>query len=327
MRWEAAPLRQRVAGTALRAAAATVRRLPSALVYALADVASLAVVLYALVHERRVGRRGRGLLRNQRIVFRGRLTRSASWALLFAWARHMVLLAVDFCRMPRIDAANRARHVDFRALAELRKLHAEGRGVICVSGHIGVWELLGHATRLEGLPVSIVARRIPQSPLHDLVDSIRRLAGQEVIEQRGALRQLKRALDRGRLIGLLADEDAPEKPIYVPFLGTLDASSPAAAFLQRVSGAPIVVLGCHRVGRERFRIDVWRVIPSAGTRDADADPTHVTAAIAEALSRTILARPEQWLWGSRRYLTRPAGEQPGRDGLPPRAANADPRGR
>ena len=38
MRWEAAPLRQRLAGTALRAAATTVRRLPSALVYALADL-------------------------------------------------------------------------------------------------------------------------------------------------------------------------------------------------------------------------------------------------------------------------------------------------
>ncbi len=324
MRGEAAPLRQRLAGTALRAAAASVRRLPSTLAYALADLASLAVVLYALGHERRVGPQGRGLFRNQRIVFRERLTRSASWALLFAWARHLARLAVDFCRMPRIDAANLARHVDFRALAELRKLHAEGRGVICVSGHIGVWELLGHAARLEGLPVSIVARRMPQPPLHDLVDFIRRHAGQEVIEQRGALWHLKKALDRGRVIGLLADEDTPEKPIFVPFLGTLAASSRAAALLQRVSGAPIAVVGCHRVGRDRFRIDVWRVIPYAGTRDTDPDPTHVTAAIAEALSRAILARPEQWLWGSRRYLTRPAGEQPGPDGLPPRVPKADP---
>ena len=84
MRGGAAPLRQRLAGTALRAAAATVRRLPAALVYALADLASMGVVLYALVHERRVGPRGRGIFRNQRIVFRKRLTRSASWALLFA---------------------------------------------------------------------------------------------------------------------------------------------------------------------------------------------------------------------------------------------------
>jgi KDO2-lipid IV(A) lauroyltransferase len=231
----------------------------------------------------------------------------------------MLLLAVDFCRMPRIDAANLARHVDFRALAELRKLHAEGRGVICVSGHIGVWELLGHAACLAGVPVSIVARRIPRPPLHDLVDSIRRHAGQEMITQRGALWQLKKALGRGRVIGLLADEDTPAKPIFVPFLGTLAASNPAAAFLQRVSGAPIAVVGCQRVGRERFRIDVWRVIPYAGTPDADADATPVTAAIAEALSRAILARPEQWLWGSRRYLTRPSGERPGPDGLPPRA--------
>ena len=323
MRGEAAPLRQRLAGTALRAAATTVRRLPSALVYALADLASLAVVLYALVHERRVGPQGRGLFRNQRIVFRDRLTRSTSRALLIAWARHMARLAVDFCRMPRIDAANLSRHVDFRALPELRKLHAEGRGVICVSGHFGVWELLGHAARLEGLPVSIVARRMAQPPLQEFVDSIRRRAGQARVEQRGALWQLKKALDRGDVIGLLADEDTPVKPIFVPFLGTLAASSPAAAFLQRVSGAPIAVVGCHRVGRERFRIDVWRVISCAEARAAEADPAGVTASISEALSRAILARPEQWLWGSRRYLTRPAGEQAGPDRLPPRAPKLD----
>lgn len=327
MRWEAAPLRQRLARSVLRATAATLRRLPSVLVYTLADLASPAVVLYALAHERRVGPQGRGLFRNQRIVFRGRLTPSVSWALLFGWARHMTLLAVDFCRMPRIDAANLPRHVDFRALAELRKLHAEGRGVICVSGHIGVWELLGHAAGFAGLPVSIVARRIAQPPAHDLVDSIRRVAGQEVIAQRGALWRSKKALDRGQLIGLLADEDTPAKPIFVPFLGTLAASSPAAAFLQRVSGAPIAVVGCHRVGRERFRIDVWRVIPYAGTRDAEPDPRFVTAAIADALSRAVLAHPEQWLWGSRRYLTRPAGERPDPDGLPPRLPESDSRAR
>ena len=38
------------------------------------------------------------------------------------------------------------------------------------------------------------------------------------------------------------------------------------------------------------------------------------------LSRAILAYPEQWFWGSRRFLTRPPGEAPGPDGLPPRAS-------
>lgn len=44
------------------------------------------------------------------------------------------------------------------------------------------------------------------------------------------------------------------------------------------------------------------------------------AAVSEALSRAVPARPEQRSWGSRRCLTRPPGERSGSDGLPPRAA-------
>ncbi len=46
----------------------------------------------------------------------------------------------------------------------------------------------------------------------------------------------------------------------------------------------------------------------------------LSIAINEALSSAILSRPEQWLWGSRRFFTRPPGEVPGPDGLPPPAA-------
>ena len=106
----------------------------------------------------------------------------------------------------------------------------------------------------------------------------------------------------------------------MPFLGTLAATTPSVAFLQRVTGAPIVVASVHRIGRERWRCHVWRVIRFDPTRDAEgARARGHGRAVSEALSRAILAYPEQWFWGSRRFLTRPPGEQPGPDGLPPRA--------
>jgi KDO2-lipid IV(A) lauroyltransferase len=313
------PLHQRAVGLALRAVTSAFRRMPRWLAYAIADLASLPLVMATLLHERRVAPLGRGLFRNQRIVFRERLTRREAWRLLFAWARHMTYLFVDFCRMPRLRPHDFESRVDAQAFLELIPLAEEGRGLICVSGHLGVWELCPYLPSLRGFPMTVVARPTGSQPVDEVLTAIRRSGGTNVVGKRGILLPLKRALARGEMVGLLSDEDARERPLFVPFLGTLAATTPSVAFLQRVTGAPIVVASVHRIGRERWRCHVWRVIRFDPTRDPKQREREVTAEVSDALSRAILAYPEQWFWGSRRFLSRPPGEAPGADGLPPRA--------
>lgn len=310
----------RAAGLALRMLTGAFRRMPELLAYAIADAASLPLVAATLLHERRVAPLGRGLFRNQRIVFRGELSRRRSWRLVFAWARHMSHLVVDFCRMPRLQPDGFERNVDVQAFRELVPLIKEGRGLICVSGHLGVWELCPYLAPLIDVPITVVVRPTRIAPVDSLLTAIRSASGARVLSKWGILFPLKRALERGAVVGLLADEDARERPIFVPFLGTLAATTPSVAFLQRVTGAPIAVVSVHRVARGRWRCHTWRVIRPEELADDERGEREVTAAVSEALSRAILAYPEQWFWGSRRFLTRPPGETPGPDGLPPRTA-------
>jgi KDO2-lipid IV(A) lauroyltransferase len=294
--------------------------MPEFLAYAIADAASLALVAATLWHERRVAPLGRGLFRNQRIVFREDLTRRRGWRLLFGWARHLCHLVVDFCRMPRLTPENFERSVESRAFRELIPLVEEGRGVICVSGHLGVFELCPYLPSLVGFPITVVVRPTGLAPVDAVLTEIRSASGTRVLTKWGILLPLKRVLERGEMVGLLADEDASGRAIFAPFLGTLAATTPSAAFLQRVTGAPIAVASVHRVARGRWRCHVWSVIRAKPDLEAERAEREVTFAVNEALSRAILAYPEQWFWGSRRFATRPAGEQPGPDGLPPRAA-------
>jgi KDO2-lipid IV(A) lauroyltransferase len=315
-----APWRHRAVGLALGLLMGALRRMPGLLAYGLADAASFPLVAATLLHERRVAPLGRGLFRNQRIVFREGLTKRESRRLLFAWARHMCHLVVDFCRMPRLRAEDFERSVDATSFRELIPLVQEGRGLICVSGHVGVFELCPYLPSLAGFPITVVVRPTGIAAIDALLTKIRSAGGTRVLTKWGILLPLKRALEGGEMVGLLADEDARERPIFAPFLGTLAATTPSAAFLQRVTGAPIVVASVNRVARGRWRCHVWRVIRSLPGADRERAEREVTAAVNEALSRAILAYPEQWFWGSRRFLTRPAGERPGPDGLPPRAA-------
>ncbi len=314
-----APLRARAVGRALELVARALERMPARLAYALADGAWPGLAAVFLAHELRAARRGRGARRNLRIAYRDSLRPSDTRRLLARHARHLAHLGVDLCRMPRLDAARVARHVDLAVLATLRELLAEGRGLICVSGHLGAWELLAHAASVSGLPATVIVRRVEPAAVDALLARIRASGGLQTVPQRGALWALRRALARGEIAGLLADEAGHRAPLFAPFLGTLAATSPAAAFLQRKSGAPIAVVSCERVARERHRIRLWRVIRAparAGGRQALAA---VSGEINAALGEAILARPEQWLWGSRRFAHRPPGETPGPDGLPPQA--------
>jgi KDO2-lipid IV(A) lauroyltransferase len=113
------------------------------------------------------------------------------------------------------------------------------------------------------------------------------------------------------------DENVREEPLFVPFLGTVAATGSTAARLHRLTGAPLVVVTCQRTGVGRFRYHVWKIIRHTPTEDREADLLAITREMYEGLSRAVRSYPDQWFWGSRRFLTRPPGEVPGPDGLPP----------
>jgi len=314
-----APIGRRAAERTVCLVTAAFERMPARLAYGLADALLPALVAWGVAHELRAGRAGRGARRNLRIVFRDSLGSLGAWRLLARQGRHLAHLAVDVCRMPRLDAARIGRHFDLDSLAPLRALLAEGRGLLCVSAHLGPWEILGHAASVSGLPVTVVVRGLGSRPLDRALARLRTSGGQRCLPQRGALLALRKVLARGEIAGLLLDEDERRTPLFTPFLGTLAATSPAAAFLQRVSGAPIAVVSCERTACEHFRLRVWRVVRPPATADREAALRSVTAEINHALGDAILDRPDQWLWGSRRFATRPPGETAGPDGLPPPA--------
>jgi KDO2-lipid IV(A) lauroyltransferase len=308
-------------GTASRlihAGVAGVGALPARAAYALADAASLGVLVWSSLHDRRVRRLGRGIRRNQRIVYRGDLDPRAARRLHRAWARHLARLSADVASLSALPHLELAKRFDLSAVEGLRAVLAEGRGLIAVTGHIGVWELLAQVPALTGIPLTVVARPTGHPAIDALLDGARRRGGARVVHQKGALSQLFTALEGGQVVGLLADENRAVRPIFAPFLGTMAATSPAAARLQHRAGAPIAVVSCQRTGTRRYRLAVWDLIRPAEGESTDVQ--QVCARTNDALSRAIRACPAQWLWSSRRFHTRPAGERPGADGLPPPAA-------
>lgn len=292
------------------------RLLPRWLAYGLGSLLGWFVWLAIRWRDPRRARRGRGVARNARIALGPTASPAQVAGLVRAYARHLGWTVVDLLRLDRLP-----RHLDTIDLTELDEqlapLIARGKGLLVITGHMGCWEHLGAGAALRGHPSTVLARPFPLQGVQRWLLGRRRRVGLDVRSKWGGLWGLKKALQAGRIVGMVVDEN-DRHGRFVPFCGVLAATGCSPAQLQRVSGSPIAVVTCQRLAPERWKLHVWDVLEPRPDEPRDDAEERITRAVAAGLERALRAYPEQWLWSLRRWETRPPGEAPGPDGLPPR---------
>ncbi len=299
---------------------ALVGALPTWLAYGCGTLLAVPWFLWWSLQDRR-GRRTSGYFRNCRIAFRpgSPLGPDRPPRHLWRWSKHIAWLAIDFCRMRRITAANLRTHCDLTEFPTVDAVFKEGKGLVFATGHLGVWDVAGHAAGLLGVTLTSVFRPSPLPALNRLIERLRTGSGSTVVARKNVLRTLLRLLGDQRAVGILADGGGKHSAVDAPFLGTSSRTVASPALLHLATGAPIVVVAMLRTGAMRYRLRVLDVIRDAATGDRDADMLSITARINRGLTQGIKEAPEQWFWQSRRFRHRPAGETPLLDGLPPLA--------
>jgi KDO2-lipid IV(A) lauroyltransferase len=312
-------LQARLVGGLVRALVRLLGSLPAFIAYGLADLLAVGLWLAWGLGDRR-GRQRRGYWRNRRIVYRqGGISTKPPRGHRFAVARHLMWLAVDSCRMHRITKDKVRDVIDLSEFDAMHDLWREGKGIIWATAHIGVWDVAGFVCALTGIPITSVFRPSPIPGVDDVIRDLRTGSGQEVVAKQNAVRAMRRALGRGRSIGILCDSAGRHAEHYPPFLGTPAATIATPALLGLKTGAPIVVITAQRTGRFRFCMKIWDVIRPGELVDDDREQAIQTILerINDGLSQAVTAFPEQWFWQGRRFKHRPPGETPDEAGLPP----------
>jgi KDO2-lipid IV(A) lauroyltransferase len=196
------------------------------------------------------------------------------------------------------------RRVEIDGLEHLKDAAVQGRGVLLLTAHLGNWELLAAAQSLTGLPLSVVLRPLDQPQLDRVVERLRRRTGAELISKRRALPDVLDALRRGRMVGILLDQNATRaEGIFAPFFGTPASTSRGLAVIALRTEAPVVPVFIRRLERGRHLIEVGPVLPPT-----ERDVIAFTASFNEAIEKAIRRAPEQWFWLHERWKTRPRPE-------------------
>ncbi len=224
---------------------------------------------------------------------------------------HFVQLAIEVCHTPRLlTEQSWTRHIRLNNLDEAIGILNCGRPAIMLTGHVGNWEVLGYVLALMGYPVHAIARPIDNPLVNDWLMGIREQKGLHIITKWDATDRMLAVLESGGVLGFIADQNAGDKGLFVPFFGRLASTYKSIGLLAMQLNIPIICGYAHRIGCDfSFEVGVTDIIHPGDWVDS-YDPLYtITARYSRAIEKMICLRPEQYLWMHRRWKSRPPHER------------------
>ena len=155
--------------------------------------------------------------------------------------------------------------------------------------------LLGRTTT----PITTPMETLADPALQAFMLRVRSVSGIRLVALEVAHRELRAALGRGELVGLIGDRDVLGSGVSVPFFGAPAPLPIGAALLAIESGAPIHVAVVRRLRGERYTGRLETILPPSGAHAVGpgARRARLEALLAEeaaAFERLVADAPEQW---------------------------------
>jgi KDO2-lipid IV(A) lauroyltransferase len=185
----------------------------------------------------------------------------------------------------------------------LEEAFSGGRGVVLVISHLGSWEYLSFLPYFTKRPWAVVVKNVKNPLVDEAINSMRRVMTVRPVSKDNSVRTILQELRAGHGVAILIDQWAGDEGLWTEFFGTLTSTTSIPARLAEKTGCALVPAYCLRTSPGRYEIHAEKpVVPDTslpGWEDT------VTRDLNQVLERQILAHPEQWLWGHRRWKDKP----------------------
>jgi KDO2-lipid IV(A) lauroyltransferase len=198
--------------------------------------------------------------------------------------------------------------LDRRLLVEgwenVEREREQGHRLLLLSGHTGLWELIGLATLRHGIRLYGIGRRLDEEVFAELVSRIRTTVQGYNIERGTAegRRRLRQVLKGEGALAIFIDQDTQVEGTWVPFFGHPAYTPVGAAKMALRHGMRVVPAFLER---RPGGMHVARFLPALELPD---DVTAATAAMTAAIEAQVRRVPEQWVWWHRRWRRQPDAE-------------------
>lgn len=175
------------------------------------------------------------------------------------------------------------------------------QGVIFLTAHYGSWELLSLAIGAKFGPMSIIGRKLDSVAMNAILEQNRQRFNVTLLEKRGAMRGVLKALQKGENVGLLVDQNTAEQEgILISFFGKKARHTPAAAQFSKKMNVTIIPTFITTDDYEQFNITFYDpMLPSQDNQENDIIKS--VQAQADITQFVIENKPDEWFWFHRRW--------------------------
>lgn len=238
---------------------------------------------------------------NVEIVYRDRLTEKEKTEFIRDCFLHAGQVVLDYFWFSCRVAKRIATYCEFGDETSRRWVTERFPGIFCTA-HFGNWELGGHFISEHGRHLSSVFKPIGGNAVSKMLLHFRGSSGQHVIERKGAMTGIIRALRANAVVALLLDQhtELTDGGIYLEFFGLPATFSQSVGVLSHRLKVPVLIAAMVYDGvRDRYVMRTIREITAE--QASEMTPEAITCAIRDGFEEMICRWPSQWLWMYRRW--------------------------
>ena len=249
-------------------------------------------------------------IKNLTAAFGDALSSSDRRRIARACWRHYGRITADAAAFHRLGPKDIGTRIRYTGLEALQAAHAEGKGVLLISGHFGHWELTAYMQGFLGCPLVMITKPLDNPRVEAMLAGLRAGSGNEIVAKADAVRASLRALARGVGVAVMIDQDARGSGIFVPFFGRPSSTIPTVGTMHVRTGAAVVATFSYPEADGGWRIEYERLTFPGLTGNREQDVRRITCETTALLEARVRARPELWLWMHRRWKTAPPADVP-----------------
>jgi KDO2-lipid IV(A) lauroyltransferase len=215
-----------------------------------------------------------------------------------------------FSHLSRLSAEKVREIIEVEGIERCRPEATQGRGKFIFTAHFGGWELSHLAMTARGFPMNVVARRVDNPLIADLVENMRTALGSRTIDKKTSARTMFRLLENQEIIGILVDLNTQEhEGVFVDFFGLASSTTTGLAKLALRTGATVLPgFAVWQKDKKRYLLKICEPLEIPASDDVEENIKVLTQAMTAKIEEFVRSYPDQWMWIHKRWNTRPIGE-------------------
>jgi KDO2-lipid IV(A) lauroyltransferase len=249
---------------------------------------------------------------NLRIIGRGTYREKDVSRLAKRGFQNYSLKLLDYMAMDRLNSRNKSKWIEKEVGEEnLKKALERGKGVICVTPHLGNWELGGYVLAQKGYPLHILTLKEESQFLSRYERRLRETAGIHTImidpreKPNLAILEIANCLRRNEIVAMVTDRIYDGQGVEIDFFSRPTLFPAGAIHLALETGAEVIPVFVILNERMKYQGIIGEPIPLRMDIERNEAVKMGVQEMAKRFEEIIRIYPDQWLnffpfWKERR---------------------------